>query len=72
VQFDIGRQFIFEFVNAALYGRSTVVVAPDFQRGVAAIGDENPKDIAGQINKLAADAPPKFESWSFGRRAIEE
>ena len=51
----VGRQFVFEFVNAALYGRSTVVVAPDFQRGVAAIGDENPKDIAGQINELAAD-----------------
>ena len=32
-----------------------VVIAPDFQRGVAPIGDKNPKDIAGQIKELAAD-----------------
>jgi hypothetical protein len=42
----VSRRFVFEFVNAALYGRSTVVVAPDFQRGAAAIGDKNPKDVA--------------------------
>jgi hypothetical protein len=52
----VSRQFVFEFINAALYGRSPVVVAPDFQRGVAAIGDKNPKDVAGQINELAANS----------------
>ena len=51
----ISRQFVFEFVNAALDSRSTVVIAPDFQRGVASIGDKNPKDVAGQIKELAAD-----------------
>ena len=51
----VSRQFVFEFVNAALYGRSSVVIAPDFQRAVAAIGDKNPKDVAGQIKELAAD-----------------
>ena len=51
----ISRQFVFEFVNAALHGRSTVVVAPDFQRAVAAIGDKNPKDVAGQINEFTAN-----------------
>lgn len=50
----VSRQFVFEFVNVALYGRSTVVVAPDFQRAVVAIGDKNPKDVAWQINELAA------------------
>ena len=51
----ISRQFVFEFVNAALDSRSTVVIAPDFQRRVASIGDKNPKDVAGQIKELAAD-----------------
>jgi hypothetical protein len=26
----VSRQFVFEFVNAAFHGRSTVVIAPDF------------------------------------------
>ena len=46
----VSRQFVFEFVNAAFHGRSTVVIAPDFQHAVAAIGDKNPKNVAGQIN----------------------
>ena len=49
----ISRQFVFEFVNATFHSRSTVVIAPDFQRGVAAIGDKNPKDVAWQIKELA-------------------
>src|SRR6266481_736908 len=44
----VSRQFVFEFVNATLHARSAVI-APDFQRGVAAIGDENPKNVTGQI-----------------------
>jgi hypothetical protein len=51
----VSCQFVFEFVNATLDGRSTVVIAPDFERGVAAIGDKNPKDVAGQINELATN-----------------
>jgi hypothetical protein len=53
----IGGQFVFEFVNAALHSRSPIVIAPDFQRGVVAIGDKNPKDVAGQIKELAANGP---------------
>jgi hypothetical protein len=49
----ISRQFVFEFVNAALDSRSPIVIAPDFQRGVVAIGDKNPKDVAWQIKELA-------------------
>ena len=51
----VSRQFVFEFVNATFHGRSTVVIAPDFQRAVAAIGDKNPKDVAGQINEFTAN-----------------
>jgi len=51
----VSGQFVFEFVNPALHARSPVVIAPDFQRGVAAIGDENPKNVTGQINELAAN-----------------
>ena len=51
----VSRQFVFEFVNAALHGRSTVVITPDFQRGVVSIGDKNPKNVTGQINDLAAN-----------------
>jgi len=39
----IGRQFVIEFVNAALHGRSAIVIAPDFQRCIGAISDEDPK-----------------------------
>jgi hypothetical protein len=35
----VSRQFVFEFVNATFHGRSTVVIAPDFQGGFAAIGN---------------------------------
>jgi hypothetical protein len=56
----VSCQFVFEFINAALHGRSAVVIAPDFQRGVAAIGDENPKNVTRQINELAANGPPAW------------
>jgi hypothetical protein len=51
----VSCQFVLEFVNAALDGRPPVVIAPDIQRRVAAIGDKNPKDVTGQINELAAN-----------------
>ena len=51
----VGGQFVFEFVNTTFHGRSTVVIAPDFQRGVAAIGDKSSKNVAGQIKELAAN-----------------
>ena len=53
----VGGRFVFEFVNAALDSRSPIVIAPNFQRGVVAIGDKNPKDVAGQIKELAANGP---------------
>ena len=51
----ISRQFVFEFVNATLDSRSPIVIAPNFQRGVVAIGDKNPKNVAGQIKELATN-----------------
>ena len=51
----VSGQFVFEFVNPALHARSPVVIAPDIQCGFTPIGDKNPKDVAGQINELAAN-----------------
>ena len=51
----VSRQFVFEFVNATFHSRPPIVIAPDFKRGVATIGDKNPKNVAGQINELAAN-----------------
>ena len=48
----ISSQFVLEFVNAALNGSSTVVIAPDFQRRIGAIGDKDPEHIAGQVDEL--------------------
>ena len=52
----IGSQFVLEFVNAALHGRSAIVIAPDFQRGILAIGDKEPEHIAGQVDELTLTA----------------
>jgi hypothetical protein len=49
----IGRQFVLEFVNAALYGGSAIVIAPDFQSCIGAISDEDPKHITRQVDELA-------------------
>jgi hypothetical protein len=51
----IGRQFVLEFVDAALHSRSAIVIAPDFQRGIAAIGDKDPKHIPRQVDELATN-----------------
>jgi hypothetical protein len=59
----VSRQFVFEFVNAALHRRPLVVIAPDFQRRVAAISDKYPKDVTGQIYELAANG--RFVGWEF-------
>ena len=42
----IGGQFVLEFVNAAFYTSSAVVIAPDFQRCIGSIGDKDPEHIA--------------------------
>ena len=42
----IGTQFILEFVNAALYASSAVIIAPDFQHGIGSIGDKDSEHIA--------------------------
>ena len=49
----IGSQFVLEFVNAALHSSSAIVIAPDFQRRVAAIGDKDPEHITRQVDELA-------------------
>ena len=43
----LSSQFVLEFVDAALNGSSTIVIAPDFQRRIVAIGDKDPEHIAG-------------------------
>src|SRR5262249_28214918 len=48
----VSRQFVLEFVNAALNGSSTVVIAPDFQGCIVAIGHKDPEHIAGQVDEL--------------------
>ena len=49
----IGSQFVLEFVNASLHSSSAIVIAPDFQRRVAAIGDKDPEHITRQVDELA-------------------
>ena len=49
----IGGQFVLEFVNASLHSSSAIVIAPDFQRRVAAIGDKDPEHITRQVDELA-------------------
>ena len=51
----IGSQFVFEFVNAALYASSAVVIAPNVQRWIIAVGDKDSEHIAGQVDKLATN-----------------
>ena len=48
----VSSQFVLEFVNATLNGSSTVVIAPDFQRCIVAIGHKDPEHIAGQVDEL--------------------
>ena len=50
----ISSQFILELVNAALHGGAAIVIAPDFQSGIAAIGDKDPEYVTGQVNEPAA------------------
>ena len=56
----IGRQFVFEFVNATYHGRSTVVIAPDFQRlpGFQADADINRLHGSRQISAGGMTSPP--------------
>src|SRR5262250_956498 len=51
----IGRQFVLEFVNAALYASSVVVIAPNVQRRIVAVGDKDSEHIAGQVDKLTTN-----------------
>jgi len=48
----IGSQFVLEFVNAALETSSAVVITPDFQRCIVAIGHKDPEHIAWQVDEL--------------------
>jgi hypothetical protein len=49
----VSSQLVLEFVNTALYGSSAVIVAPDFQGRIAAIGDKDPD---GQNRKRVPQA----------------
>ena len=49
----IGSQLILEFVKAALHSTSAVIIAPDFDSCIGAIGDEDPKHITSQVDELA-------------------
>ena len=51
----IGSQFVFEFVNAALYASSALVIAPNVQRRIVAVGDKDSEHVAGQVDKLATN-----------------
>jgi hypothetical protein len=55
----IGRQFVFEFVNATYHGRSTVVIAPDFQSlpGFQADADINRLHGSRQISAGGMTSP---------------
>src|SRR5262245_588633 len=51
----IGSQFVLEFVNAALHASSVVVIAPNVQRRIVAVGDKDSEHIAGQVDKLTTN-----------------
>jgi len=51
----ISSQFVLEFVNTALNASSAVVIAPDLQRCIVAIGDKDPERIAGQVDELTTN-----------------
>ena len=46
----VGRQIVFQFGNAILPRRALVVVAPEFFGRLTAVGDKQPKGIAGYVD----------------------